>query len=182
MTQYMQICFAIREFCYQLAKDCLSENAKQDIQRLCLDSSPRVQILRYLSRWWHLVWDYIQKPNSNALSAKNQLIAQLDNLCCCPLGLCIDCLVGGGDLLQGGGRLYQPLWRSEMGDLTHFFCKSHKLHISRWRILFLPSCIWCILPSNTCILRTSHEFPKMRVTISNPHFRKFVRGPQNTCI
>ena len=63
-----------------------------------------------------------------------------------------------------------------MGDLTHFFCKSHKLYISRWRILFLPSCIWCILPSNTCILRTYHEFPKMGVTVtySNPHFRKFV--------
>ena len=73
-----------------------------------------------------------------------------------------------------GGRLYQPLWRPEMGDLTHFFCKSHKLHISRWRILFLPSCIWCISPSNTCILRTYHEFPKMGVTYSNPHFRKFV--------
>ena len=81
-----------------------------------------------------------------------------------------------------GGRLYQPLWRPEIGDFTHFFCKSHKLHISRWRILFLPSCIWCILPSNTWILRTYHEFPKMGVTYSNPHFQKFVIGPQNTCI
>ena len=76
--------------------------------------------------------------------------------------------------IRGGGRLYQQLWTPEMGDFTHFFCKSHKLHISRWRILFLPSCIRCISPSNTCILRTYHEFPKMGVTYSNPHFRKFV--------
>ena len=65
-----------------------------------------------------------------------------------------------------GCRLYLPIWGSKIGNLSHFLCKSHKLHVSRWRILLLPSCIWCILPSNTCILRTYHEFPKMGVTYS----------------
>ena len=53
-----------------------------------------------------------------------------------------------------GCRLYRPPWSPEMGGLSQFFCKSHKLHVFRWRILLLPSCIWCILPSNTCILGT----------------------------
>ena len=44
-------------------------------------------------------------------------------------------------------RLYWPLRRPEMGDLSrNFFCKSHKLHVFRWRISLLSSCIWCISP------------------------------------
>ena len=73
-----------------------------------------------------------------------------------------------------GGKIVSATLEARNGRFDPFFCKSHKLHISRWRILFLPSCIWCISPSNTCILRTYHEFPKMGVTYSNPHFRKFV--------
>ena len=41
----------------------------------------------------------IQKRKKAAKRQQLGLIAQLDNLCCCSLGLCIDCLVGSGDLL-----------------------------------------------------------------------------------
>ena len=48
----------------------------------------------------------------------------------CSLGLCIYCLVGSGGLLRGGCRLYQPLWRPELGDLSHFFPSIFTNHIS----------------------------------------------------
>ena len=56
---------------------------------------------------------------------------------------------------------------------------NHKLYVSRWRISLLPSCIWCILPSNTCILRTyGYKVANLRKwglnTVCSPHFRKFL--------
>ena len=71
--------------------------------------------------------------------------------CYCSLGHCIDCLVGSGDLLWGGvdciGHSVGQKWMIWVKIFLQI------LQIIYLQISLLSSCIWCISPSNTCILR-----------------------------
>ena len=65
--------------------------------------------------------------------------------------------------------------------------KSHKLYVFRWRISLLSSSIWCILPSNRCILITYGQkvanFRKWGLhRLCSPPFWKFVNMVGARCV
>ena len=74
---------------------------------------------------------------------------------------------------RGGGRLQTVLQGPRLTKSSAFFCKSHLLiSIPSWKIKnYHPKTLF--RPQKRSIFLGFHEFPKKRVAISNPHFRKF---------